>query len=284
MGIALSTKLILFPIIVVFCVACSDSKKKGAGSNAGLLEDIGGQACSPSLTSAQCADAKAALKNDAIQLSAGLTQERRLIEAQLRRIESGKPDPQDIAGRPADCITQVETMRALRAALATPDGTVSRAGLAFLALDIVQTKPKLYSACRFAPAHAPDDVRLSDCQMLRRAAVALRKMQPNSAKDVDSKEESDAIPSKVEQMTQEIASGCGAPEAAVLAKEAVVVEQEQASLAGAISSDCQELSQSLAALRRMQNPAPGEILTQAERDALPAEIVKIEQNIASRCK
>ena len=307
-------KILTWLTLGVLCAACSDSKKSeskqasGAIASAatgavamdpacnpsftaqqcaalvGFLDVIKSTQCKPSLSAEQCAKMKAELRTETFAFAEAQAAETVLKVAQLRRIESGQAEPQDSLDRPEGCADQIETIRGLRTLLASPDGTVSNAGMAFLALDVAQSKSKILSVCGFSPEYAPDDVRIKDCQMYRRAAFSLRKMQPASSKDVHSKEESDAIPQKIAQLEQEIGARCGSVETALQASKVAVEQQQGERVVAAQSQTCALQTQELAALKKMQNPSAGEILSQAERDALPGEIARVEQSIASGCK
>ncbi len=250
-----------------------------------LLNLIKNTACNAQRTPEQCAQLNAELRNDAIRLVSELVAEEKRVEAQAQRLESGQPTAEDVADKPDECKLQSETMRALRNVLGNPkDESVSTAGRAFLALDIAQLKPKLSADCQYVPERSPESLRLKDCQLYRRAAVALRAMQPATPKDVHGKEESDAIPAKIIAIEQAITSECGIRQVADQARKMAMMKNEESRQVGMKNEDCLQQTQNLAAMRKMLNPAPGEILSQSEREALPGEIAKTEQYIAANCK
>jgi hypothetical protein len=296
-------------VALVFSTACSDSKKQAptpvAKASAApldpacdpsytaeqctalveLLNTIKALPCNPANTAQQCAQLNEGLKKDAIQLVADQIAERKRLEVIVSRVESGQPTPQDMTGIPDECKLQIQTMQALRGVLNNPaDESVSKAARAFVALDIAQLKPVLYAQCGYVPSLASEEVRQKDCQLYRRATVALRGMQRATPKDVHSPEESNAIPAKIIALEQAVTAECGTPQAAAQAKKDTMSKGEAARQNATISADCAQQTQNLAAMKRMLSPAPGEIISESEREALPSEIASVEKYIATNCK
>jgi hypothetical protein len=250
-----------------------------------LLNTVKALPCNPANTAEQCAQLNERLKRDAIKLVAYQVAERKRLEVIVSRVESGQPSPEDMANVPDECKSHIETMQALRGVLNNPgDESVSKAARAFVALDIAQLKPVLYAQCSYVPSHASEEVRQKDCQLYRRATVALRGMQPATPKDVHSPEESNAIPSKIIALEQAVTSECGTAQAAAEAKKDAMMKGEISRQSAMQNADCAQQTQNLAAMKGMLSPAPGEIISESEREALPGEIANVEKYIATRCK